>query len=52
MSTMWTFDGIEHEHGVCIGEDYIKKFCESLREHTTIIEFEKKVSYTINKLRI
>ena len=52
MSTMWTFDGIENEHGVCIGEDYIKKFCESLREHTTIIEFEKKVSYTINKLRI
>ena len=34
MSTVWTFDGIENEHDVCRGEDFMKKFCESLREHT------------------
>ena len=33
MSTIWTFDCIKNKHDVCRGEDCMKKFCESLREH-------------------
>ena len=43
MSTIWIFDGIENKHDVYRGEDYMKKFCESLREHAMkMINFEKK----------
>ena len=43
ISTIWTFDGTENKHEVCKGEDCIKKFCESLREHAMkIINFEIK----------
>ena len=50
MSTIWKFDGIENKHDVYSGEDCMKKFCESLWEHTMkIINFEKKKNDTINK---
>ena len=43
MSTIWTFDGIENKQDVNRGEDYMKKFCESLIENSMkIINFEKK----------
>ena len=42
MSTIWTFDGIENGHEVYRGKDCIKKLCESLREHTMKINFERK----------
>ena len=43
MSTITTFDSIENNHDVCSHKDSIKKFCESLREHTIkIINSEKK----------
>ena len=43
MSTIWTFDGIENNHDVYRGENCMKKFCKSLREHSMkIINFEKK----------
>ena len=43
ISTIWTFDGTKNKHEVCKGEDCIKKFCESLREHAMkIINFEIK----------
>ena len=43
MSTIWKFDNIENKNNVYRGEDCMKKFCESLREHTVkIINFEKK----------
>ena len=43
MSTIWTFDSIENKNNVYRGEDCMKKFCESLREHKMkIINFEKK----------
>ena len=43
MSMIWTFDGIENKHDVYKGKDCMKKFYESLREHTIkIIKFEKK----------
>ena len=43
ISTIWKFDGIENKYDVHIGEDCMKKFCESLREHPMkIINFEKR----------
>ena len=43
MPTIWTFDGIENGHDVVTVEDFMKKFSESLREHTIkVINFEKK----------
>ena len=42
MSTICTFDHIENKHSLHCGEDYMKKFCESLREHAKdIIDFEE-----------
>ena len=43
MSTMWAFENIENKHILYRGEDCMKNFYESLREHATnIIDFEKK----------
>ena len=43
MSMIWTFDSMENKNNVYRGEDCMKKFCESLREHTVkIINCEKK----------
>ena len=43
MSTIWKIDAIEIKHDVCRGTDCVKKFCESLREHTMKkINFKKK----------
>ena len=51
MPTIWTFDHIENQHSLYSGEDCMKKFCESLREHAiNIIDFEKHV--VVNKKRI
>ena len=48
MSMIWSFNGIENKHDVYRGEDCIKSFCKSLREHNMkIINFEKKKN--INK---
>ena len=49
MSLVWTFDGIENKHDVYGGEDCMKTFCESSREHAIkVINFEKK-NAIINK---
>ena len=43
MSTIPSFKSIESKHDICIGKEYMKKFCESLRKHPTkIIDFKKK----------
>ena len=43
MSTVWRCDHIEDKHTLYNGKDCMKKFCESLREHTkSIIDFKKK----------
>ena len=43
-STIWAFDHIENKHSLYHGEDCMKTFCESLREHVeNIIDFEKKM---------
>ena len=43
MSTISSLRSIENKHDVYRGEDCMKKFCESLREHTMkIIDFKKK----------
>ena len=50
MSTIWAFDSMESNHTLYRGEDCMKKFCESLREHSkNIIDFEKKKSYRQQK---
>ena len=43
MSTISSFKSIQNKNDVYAGKDFIKKFCESLREHTVkIISFKKK----------
>ena len=43
VSTIWAFDSIENKHTLYCGEECMKKFCTSLREHSTnITNFEKK----------
>ena len=44
MPMIQTFDGMQNKHDVYRGEDYMKKFCEFLREDTMkMIDFEKKM---------
>ena len=43
MSTARTFNNTENKYTLYREEDYMKKFCTSLREHATnVINFEKK----------
>ena len=44
------FDHIENKHSLYCGEDCMKKFCSSLREHgTNIINFDKKKKILLTK---
>ena len=50
VSTVWIFDGMENTHNVYRGEDYVKKFCESLWNHAMKINnFEKKKMIPLTK---
>ena len=50
LSTIWAFDNIENKHTLYRGEDFMKKFCTSLREHVTnVINFEKKKLLPLTK---
>ena len=54
MSTIWTFDGVENKHDIYWGEDCMKKFCVSLREHAMErIKFQKNwmMPLTQNKFK-
>ena len=43
MSTISSFRSIENKHAVYRGKDCMKRFCESLREHTIkMINFRRK----------
>ena len=43
LSTIWGFDHIKNEHTLYRGIDWMKKFCNSLREHAQrIVDFGKK----------
>ena len=43
MSTSWGFDHMENKHTLYRGEDCMKMFCTSLREHAkNTIHFENK----------
>ena len=49
MFTIWAFHHIENKHSLYCQKDCIKKFCESLREHskhTTDFEKNKMLSLT------
>ena len=51
MSTISLFRSIENKHDGQRGEDCMKKFCESLREHAIkIINFKTKKTKIINKI--
>ena len=45
MSTLLSFKSIKNKHDVCRSKDYMKKFCESLRQHTMKIIILKIRSY-------
>ena len=48
--TIWAFDNIENKHTLYRGEDYVKKICTSLREHTANVNnFEKKKMSPLTK---
>ena len=50
MPTISKFIKIENRHGVSKGKDCLKKFCESLGEHTiNIVNFKIKKNEVINK---
>ena len=52
MSTIWTLDNIENKYSLYRGEDCVKTFCSSLKEHATnIINFEKKKMLPLTKRR-
>ena len=43
MSTIMSFKSIQNKHDIYRAKDYMKMFCESLREHTeNVINFKKK----------
>ena len=49
MSTITSFKSIENKHDVYRGNDCMKKFCESLRQHAEkIINFKMKKNEVIN----
>ena len=50
MSPIWDFDNIEKKHTLHRSEDWMEKFCTSLKEHATnVINFEKKKILTLTK---
>ena len=50
MSTIWAFDNIENKHTLYRGEDCMRKFCTSLRQHATnVINLEKKKMLLLTK---
>ena len=50
MSTISSFKSIEKKHDIYRGKDYLKNFCESLREDAMkIINFKKKKNEVIKK---
>ena len=50
MSTILSFKSIENKHDVYRNKDYMKKFCESFREHAMkIINLKKKKMKLLKK---
>ena len=48
--TMWVFDNIENKHSLYHGEDFIEKFCISLKEHeANVTNFLKRRFYCFQK---
>ena len=50
MSTICAFDHIENKQNLYCGGDYMKNFCESLKEHAkNIIDFDLKKMILLTK---
>ena len=53
MSTIWVFDHRGSKHTLYRGENYMKKFCTFLKEHTeNTIDFEKKEMLPLTKEKL
>ena len=53
MSTKWVFDNMENKHTLYRGEDFMRKFCKSLIEHSkNINDFEKEKILLLTKEEI
>ena len=53
MSTIWAFDHKENKHNLCCGNDCMKNFCESLREHAkNIIDFKNRKMLPLTKAEL
>ena len=53
MSTIWASDNIENKHTLYRRENFMKKFCNFLREHATnILNFEKKEILPLTKEKL
>ena len=52
ISTKWAFDSVENKHNLYRGEDYMKRFSSSLRDHAAnVINLEKKKMLPLTKKR-
>ena len=48
--SIWAFDSVENKHSLHRGEDCMKKFSRSLKEHVTnVTNFEKKKMLRLTK---
>ena len=53
LSTIWRFGKIEHKHSFYRGKNYMKEFCQTLKEHAMkIINFEEKKNAVFDTERI
>ena len=50
---IWVFHNLEYKHSLYRGEDFMKKFCSSLREHASnVINFETKKMLLLTKKEV
>ena len=50
LSTLWAFVVVENKHTLNRGQNSMKKFCSSLKEHSTnVIDYQKKKMLPLTK---
>ena len=53
MSTIWAFDNVESKYSLYRGEDCMKQFSVSLREHARdVINFERKKMFLLTEKKL
>ena len=48
-SAIWALNNIENKHSLCCGEDFMKEFCNFIREDANVINFKKKKMLSLTK---